>query len=101
MRKPGRAAPSPAIKPGEIAIENSFARVLAHNDVKMRNKGIKKLRVRLPPAAKRLVSKKPRDRARPGWRAHVLGLGRADNVAAKTKFLIMNMLKVAVSDHEI
>lgn len=28
-----------------VAVENTFARVLAHNDVKIRNRGIKKLKV--------------------------------------------------------
>ena len=32
-----------------MAVEMSFARVLAHNDVKIRNKGINKLKVTAPP----------------------------------------------------
>eukprot|EP00038_Savillea_parva_P026143 m.51743 g.51743 ORF g.51743 m.51743 type:complete len:571 (+) comp7330_c0_seq1:477-2189(+) len=53
MRKPGRAPieePSPG--PAKIAVENTFARVLAHNDVKVRNKGVKKLRGWLQARAK-------------------------------------------------
>jgi hypothetical protein len=45
MRKPGRSVVETPVEGAAVAVENTFARVLAHNDVKIRNRGIKKLKV--------------------------------------------------------